>query len=46
MSNLLRIDSLSVHYGPIQALRGISLHVDQGEVVTIIGANGGAEAHC
>ncbi|RJF71643.1 ABC transporter ATP-binding protein [Deinococcus cavernae] len=37
---LLEIDRLSVNYGAIQAVRDISLHVDEGEVVTLIGANG------
>ena len=37
---LLEISDLQVYYGRIQALHGISLHVDQGEVVTLIGANG------
>ncbi|WP_291425645.1 ABC transporter ATP-binding protein [Deinococcus sp.] len=37
---LLEIENLSVNYGAIQAVRGLSLHVDEGEVVTLIGANG------
>lgn len=37
---MIRIQSLSAFYGNIQALRGISLHVDSGEIVTILGANG------
>jgi branched-chain amino acid transport system ATP-binding protein len=37
---LLSIDNLEVYYGAIQALRGISLRVEPGEVVTLIGANG------
>jgi branched-chain amino acid transport system ATP-binding protein len=37
---LLTVENLAVFYGAIQALRGISLHVDAGEVVTLIGANG------
>ncbi|WP_338069126.1 ABC transporter ATP-binding protein [Deinococcus fonticola] len=37
---MLEIDRLSVNYGAIQAVRDISLHVDEGEVVTLIGANG------
>jgi branched-chain amino acid transport system ATP-binding protein len=37
---LLEIDGLDVHYGGIHALRGVSFHVDAGEVVTLIGANG------
>ncbi len=37
---MLRIQSLNSFYGNIQALRGISLHVDEGEIVTLLGANG------
>ena len=37
---LLEIDDLHAYYGNIQALKGISLNVDQGEIVTLIGANG------
>jgi branched-chain amino acid transport system ATP-binding protein len=37
---MLRLDNISVSYGAIEALTGISMHVDQGEVVTLIGANG------
>ncbi len=38
--SLLRVQDLSVHYGAIQALRGVSLEVPEGEVVALIGANG------
>ncbi|HEY44415.1 MAG TPA: ABC transporter ATP-binding protein [Anaerolineae bacterium] len=37
---LLEIQNVHAYYGNIQALKGISLHVDQGEIVTLIGANG------
>jgi branched-chain amino acid transport system ATP-binding protein len=37
---MLEIENLDVHYGGIHALKGVSLKVDQGEVVTLIGANG------
>ncbi|WP_449193606.1 ABC transporter ATP-binding protein [Actinomadura sediminis] len=37
---LLEIDDIHVHYGKIAALKGISVSVDQGEIVTLIGANG------
>ena len=40
MSALLEVKDLSVYYGVIQALKGISFHVDKGEVVALIGANG------
>jgi branched-chain amino acid transport system ATP-binding protein len=42
--SLLEIDNLRVCYGSIEALRGISLRVDEGEVVTLIGANGAGKS--
>ena len=37
---LLQIDSISTYYGHIQALKSVSLHVNQGEIVALVGANG------
>ena len=37
---MLEIKDLHVHYGVIPALKGISLHIEEGEVVSMIGANG------
>ena len=37
---LLEVKDLQVYYGVIRALKGISFHVDQGEIVSLIGANG------
>ncbi len=37
---LLKVENLSVYYGMIQALRGISFEVNRGEIVSLIGANG------
>jgi len=37
---LLSIENLQVSYGKIKAIKGISLHVNQGEIVTLVGANG------
>ncbi len=37
---VLRIDNLESYYGPIQALRGVSLEVRAGQIVTVLGANG------
>ena len=37
---MLEVNDLEVYYGVIQAIKGISFHVDKGEVVALIGANG------
>ena len=37
---MLEIKDLNVHFGVIHALKGISLTVNDGEIVTLIGANG------
>ena len=37
---MLEVKDLEVYYGMIQAIKGISFHVDQGEVIALIGANG------
>jgi branched-chain amino acid transport system ATP-binding protein len=37
---MLTLDNISVGYGAIRALKGVSMRVEQGEVVTLIGANG------
>lgn len=38
--SMLKIENLSVHYGMIQAVRDVSFEVNEGEVVSLIGANG------
>ena len=38
--SMLEVKDLQVYYGVIQALKGISFHVEQGEVIALIGANG------
>ncbi len=43
-SALLKVDHLEVRYGAIEAIKGISLHVDEGEIVTIIGGNGAGKS--
>lgn len=40
MSALLELRDVEARYGPVKALHGISLTVDEGEVVTVLGANG------
>jgi len=37
---VLRVENLDVYYGAIHALKGISLELNEGEIVTLIGANG------
>ena len=41
---LLRVEEIETYYGSIQALKGISLEVHEGEVVTLIGANGAGKS--
>ena len=40
MAAILDVENIDVFYGRIQALRSVSLHVDEGEIVSLIGANG------
>jgi branched-chain amino acid transport system ATP-binding protein len=41
---LLEVDEVHTHYGTIEALKGVSLTVDEGEVVTLIGSNGAGKS--
>ena len=41
---LLHLQSVNTYYGKVQALHGASLHVDEGEIVTLIGANGAGKS--
>jgi len=41
---MLKIDDLKVNYGGIEAVKGISFEVPQGEIVTLIGANGAGKS--
>ncbi|HVP20921.1 MAG TPA: ABC transporter ATP-binding protein [Anaerolineaceae bacterium] len=41
---MLEIKNLHVHYGAIHALQGINFHLDEGEIVTLIGANGAGKS--
>ena len=42
--SLLEIDDLTVRYGPVAAVRGVDLHVDEGEIVALLGANGAGKS--
>ena len=37
---MLKVENLHVHYGNIHALKGLSIEVEEGEIVSLIGANG------
>ena len=41
---ILTVKDLTVHYGGIEAVKGISLEVSEGEIVTLIGANGAGKS--
>ena len=38
--SLLKLENVNVNYGGIQAVSDLNLHIEQGELVTLIGANG------
>ena len=42
--NILELEDVHTYYGSIQALKGISINVQQGEIVTLIGANGAGKS--
>ncbi|MBQ3281317.1 MAG: ABC transporter ATP-binding protein [Eubacterium sp.] len=44
MAKLLTVNNINVFYGAIHAIKGISLDVDEGEIVTLIGANGAGKS--
>ncbi|HNY67004.1 MAG TPA: ABC transporter ATP-binding protein [Deltaproteobacteria bacterium] len=44
MAPLLSIEGLSISYGGIQALKEVSVHLDEGEIITVLGANGAGKS--
>lgn len=44
MEKLLSVENINVYYGAIHAIKGISFDVNQGEIVTLIGANGAGKS--
>ena len=44
MAELLNVNDINVYYGAIHAIKGISLTVNEGEIVTLIGANGAGKS--
>ncbi len=44
MANVLALNEVRAFYGQIEALKGVSLHVETGEIVTLIGANGAGKS--
>ena len=44
MSSFLKVDGIHVYYGSIHAIKGISFEVNEGEIVTLIGANGAGKS--
>ena len=44
MDSILKVDDINVYYGSIHAIKGVSFEVAQGEVVTLIGANGAGKS--
>jgi len=43
---MLEFENVHVYYGNIHALKGISFHVKEGELVTLIGSNGAGKTTC
>ncbi len=44
MGTILKVDDINVYYGSIHAIKGISFEVNEGEIVTLIGANGAGKS--
>jgi len=44
VNEILKVENIQVYYGAIHAIKGVSFHVNEGEVVTLIGANGAGKS--
>ena len=44
MAHMLELQDMHYYYGGIHAVKGIDLYVDEGEIVTLIGANGAGKS--
>ena len=44
MSTILKVEDINVYYGAIHAIKGVSFEVNQGDIVTLIGANGAGKS--
>jgi branched-chain amino acid transport system ATP-binding protein len=41
---MLKVDNINVYYGAIHAIKGISMDVSDGEIITLIGSNGAGKS--
>ncbi len=44
MTEILKVENINVYYGAIHAIKDVSFHVNEGEIVTLIGANGAGKS--
>ncbi len=44
MATMLKVENINVYYGAIHAVKDVSFHVEEGEIVTLIGANGAGKS--